>query len=53
MFGAVRLTATLLPAEIGSKTSLAALIATGMLVYLGYAAVIMRSIFAELAGLVR
>jgi teichuronic acid exporter len=53
MFGAVRLTAVLLPAELGNKTTLAALVATGMLVYLGYAAVVMRWIFSELAGLLR
>jgi teichuronic acid exporter len=53
MFGAVRLTAILLPAELGNKTTLAALVATGMLVYLGYAAVVMRWIFFELAGLLR
>jgi hypothetical protein len=29
------------------------LVATGMLVYLGYAAVVMRWIFFELAGLLR
>jgi hypothetical protein len=53
MFGAVRLTAVLLPADLGNKTTLAALVATGMLVYLGYAAVVMRWIFSELAGLLR
>jgi O-antigen/teichoic acid export membrane protein len=53
MFIAVRLTAGMLPAEFGIKTSLAVLIGTGGLVYFGYAAIALRPIFAEFFRLVR
>lgn len=53
MFIAVRLTAGMLPAELGIKTALAVLIGTGGLVYLGYAAIALRPILAEFVRLVR
>jgi O-antigen/teichoic acid export membrane protein len=53
MYGAVRITTSLLPDGLGDKFSLATLVATGVVVYLGYAAAMLRPVFGELSGLVR
>lgn len=53
MYSAVRLAAAVLPDGLGSKSGLAILVATGVAVYLGYAAAMLRPIFGELARLVR
>jgi len=53
MFVAVRAAAAILPANLGVWGSIVWLVATGALVYLGYAATFLRPVVAELAGLVR
>jgi len=53
MFGAVNVVSGMLPAGLGTKTALAALIGTGALVYLGYAAVMLRPVLAEVVHLLR
>jgi O-antigen/teichoic acid export membrane protein len=53
MYGVVRALNAGLPDHLGAWTSTAALIATGVLAYLLYAAVLMRPLVAEMIGLVR
>ena len=53
MYVAVRTAAALLPDNLGVWSSIIWLVATGALVYLGYAATFFRPVFVELAGLVR
>ena len=53
MYIAVRAAATILPSNVGVWGSTLWLVATGALVYLGYAALFLRPVAAELVSLVR
>ena len=53
MYVAVRLAAGALPPSLGSLGGLLCLVAVGALIYLGYAALFMRPVLAELANLLR